>query len=256
MEVDDDLAPLHTGTTATIRATSLSGIANRYVSLTPGPNSSRRDRRRRAASAPTRPARRSTSTCSSTRSTPKTRKGLQNVDPRLGHLVRGRAARRPTRALKYFAAVPQQHHAADQRARARRGDASSASCSDTRGDRVGDRRAPRRPGRAGRATPTPRSRAIGDENASLDRALELLPSTLRKANTTFVNLRSTLDDLDQLVDESKPATKDLARFLRELRPLVREARPDGRRPARADPHARRRQRPDRADRRSSRGWRS
>ena len=68
-------------------------------------------------------------------------------------------------------------------------------------------------------------RAIGDESASLDRALELLPSTLRKANTTFVNLRSTLDDLQLLVDESKPATKDLARFLSELRPLVREARP-------------------------------
>ena len=50
-------------------------------------------------------------------------------------------------------------------------------------------------------------RAIGDQNVALDRALELLPSTLRKANTTFVNLRATLDDLDALVDESKPATK-------------------------------------------------
>ena len=53
----------------------------------------------------------------------------------------------------------------------------------------------------------------------------LLPDTLRKANTTFVNLRSTLDDLDKLVAVSKPATKDLAPFLRELRPLVHEAQP-------------------------------
>src|SRR5262245_4134075 len=37
--VDDDFAPLHEGTTATIRATSLSGIANRYIALTPGANS-------------------------------------------------------------------------------------------------------------------------------------------------------------------------------------------------------------------------
>ena len=48
MEVEDDLAPLHEGTTATIRATSLSGIANRYISLKPGANSEQRDRRRRA----------------------------------------------------------------------------------------------------------------------------------------------------------------------------------------------------------------
>jgi phospholipid/cholesterol/gamma-HCH transport system substrate-binding protein len=68
-------------------------------------------------------------------------------------------------------------------------------------------------------------RAIGDENVSLQRALELLPDTLRKANTTFVNLRNTLDDLDQLVDESKPNTKELAPFFRALRPLAREARP-------------------------------
>ena len=67
--------------------------------------------------------------------------------------------------------------------------------------------------------------AIAAENVALSRALELLPTTLRRANTTFVNLRATLDDLDVLVAESKPATKDLAPFLRELRPLVRDARP-------------------------------
>jgi phospholipid/cholesterol/gamma-HCH transport system substrate-binding protein len=53
----------------------------------------------------------------------------------------------------------------------------------------------------------------------------LLPTTLRRGNSTFVNLRATLDDLDPLVADSKPATKDLAPFLRELRPLLREARP-------------------------------
>jgi phospholipid/cholesterol/gamma-HCH transport system substrate-binding protein len=67
--------------------------------------------------------------------------------------------------------------------------------------------------------------AIGDESTALQRALTLLPGTLRKANTTFVNLRSTLDDLQTLVDESKPATKQLAPFFQKLRPLIREARP-------------------------------
>ena len=81
-------------------------------------------------------------------------------------------------------------------------------------------------------------RAIGDENVALQRALELLPDTLRKANTTFVNLRTTLDDLDKLVDESKPNTKELAPFFKALRPLVHEARPTVARPARSDPPAR------------------
>ena len=67
--------------------------------------------------------------------------------------------------------------------------------------------------------------AIADESTALDATLAALPTTLRKANTTFVNLRSTLADLTVLVDESKPATKDLAKWLRTLRPLIVAATP-------------------------------
>ncbi len=38
ISVDEAFAPLHEGTSATIRLTSLSGVANRYIALTPGPN--------------------------------------------------------------------------------------------------------------------------------------------------------------------------------------------------------------------------
>src|SRR3954452_20894347 len=37
VKVEEPYAPLREGTTAVIRLTSLSGIANRYISLTPGP---------------------------------------------------------------------------------------------------------------------------------------------------------------------------------------------------------------------------
>src|SRR5919109_1900385 len=37
--VDDQFAPLHEGTTATVRVISLPSIANRNISLHPGPNS-------------------------------------------------------------------------------------------------------------------------------------------------------------------------------------------------------------------------
>ena len=67
--------------------------------------------------------------------------------------------------------------------------------------------------------------AIAAENQSLAQALDLLPQTLRRGSTTFVNLRAALDDLDQLVDASGASTKDLAPFLRELTPLLREAKP-------------------------------
>src|SRR6185312_2572751 len=39
ISVQEPYAPLHEGTQAVVRLTSLSGIANRYVGLTPGPNS-------------------------------------------------------------------------------------------------------------------------------------------------------------------------------------------------------------------------
>src|SRR3954452_9204169 len=42
VQVEEPYAPLREGTTAVIRLTSLSGIANRYISLTPAPNSAKK----------------------------------------------------------------------------------------------------------------------------------------------------------------------------------------------------------------------
>ena len=67
--------------------------------------------------------------------------------------------------------------------------------------------------------------AIGSQNVALNTDLQLLPVTLRNANTTFVNLRNTLNDLDVLTNASKPATKRLAALFADLRPLVAEAIP-------------------------------
>jgi phospholipid/cholesterol/gamma-HCH transport system substrate-binding protein len=48
---------------------------------------------------------------------------------------------------------------------------------------------------------------------------------MRQSNTTFVNLRAALDDLDPLVETAKPATRDLAPFLAELGPVLSKAVP-------------------------------
>ncbi|MCW2990208.1 MAG: hypothetical protein JWM73_802 [Solirubrobacterales bacterium] len=67
--------------------------------------------------------------------------------------------------------------------------------------------------------------AIGKEKGALADAIAHFPAFMRRANTTFVNLRSTIDDLTPLVDESKPVAKKLRPFVRALRPLADQARP-------------------------------
>ena len=67
--------------------------------------------------------------------------------------------------------------------------------------------------------------ALAAEQAPLREAIGQLPDFMRRANTTFVNLRGTLDDLDPLVEDSKPVARELRPFLHQLRPLANDARP-------------------------------
>ena len=60
-------------------------------------------------------------------------------------------------------------------------------------------------------------KAIGDENVALAQALEFLPGTLRRANTTFVELRGALDELNELTNVTKPFADELAPFFRAAR---------------------------------------
>ena len=67
--------------------------------------------------------------------------------------------------------------------------------------------------------------AIGDRKERLAQSISMLPDFLRNANTTFVNLRAALDDLDPLVDASKPAARELRPFLATLRQAAADAVP-------------------------------
>jgi phospholipid/cholesterol/gamma-HCH transport system substrate-binding protein len=67
--------------------------------------------------------------------------------------------------------------------------------------------------------------AIAVEKGSLEQAVSELPPFMRRANTTFLNLRATLDDLDPLIEESAPVTPKLRAVLDELRPFARDATP-------------------------------
>lgn len=67
--------------------------------------------------------------------------------------------------------------------------------------------------------------ALASQKGALTESIESLPPFMRRANTTFVNLRAALDDVDPLVDASKPVARRLQPFLREARGLARDGRP-------------------------------
>jgi phospholipid/cholesterol/gamma-HCH transport system substrate-binding protein len=222
MTIDDDqLTPLNEGTTATVRAPSLSGIANRFVALNPGPDDGEEidDGGRIDADATAAPVDHD-QRCNTI--DPKTRKGLQQLIQGQATYIGGRS-REARKALEYLS--PALSSTSRLTKELVYDDvAFERFIVDT--SRVMDTIAQRRDDLSSLvANANATTGAIGDESESLREALGGLPTSLRKANTTFVNLRSTLDDLDPLVAESKPATRELAPFLRRLRPLVADARP-------------------------------
>jgi phospholipid/cholesterol/gamma-HCH transport system substrate-binding protein len=221
VKVEEPYAPLHEGTTAIIRLTSLSGIANRYVALTLGP-----DNARKLPEGATLDLTKTTTVVDLDQLfntlDAKTRGNLQNVVKGFATQYEGKG-KEVGQSAKYFnpllstSRVLASQLTEDEAALTRFLVNSSQAVT-----AIADRRSDL----SGLVTNTNETAgAIASENVAFNRALELLPTTLRRANTTFVNLRATLDDLDVLVAVSKPATKDLAPFLRQLRPLVREARP-------------------------------
>jgi len=69
------------------------------------------------------------------------------------------------------------------------------------------------------------TRALGNQKSALAESITRLPPFMRRANTTFVNLRSALNDVDPLVDASKPAAAQLQPFLAQARGFAADAKP-------------------------------
>jgi phospholipid/cholesterol/gamma-HCH transport system substrate-binding protein len=226
---DDNLAEievsveqqLHEGSTAVIRATSLSGVANHYISVSPGPNSN--------------PELEDGATLDLGQTTTEVDLDqLFNTFPNpvrraLGEFVRGNAAQFSNRGkeanqtFKYFGPALNRAGAfvrelnADQRL-FERFIVSSSKLSTALAERGNELS-------SAISNASTAFGAIASQNEALDRTLRLLPPFMRQTNTTFVNLRAALDDLDPLVETAKPATKNLASFLSELRPVLSKAVP-------------------------------
>jgi phospholipid/cholesterol/gamma-HCH transport system substrate-binding protein len=67
--------------------------------------------------------------------------------------------------------------------------------------------------------------ALGRQKEALADSVDRLPPFLRRANSTFVDLRAALDDVDPLVDAAKPVAVRLQPFLAQARGFARDGAP-------------------------------
>jgi len=212
---------LHEGTTAVIRNPSLSNVAGRYISLSPGPDNAPElsEDEPLAGDSTTTPV--DLDQLFNTLDE-RTRKGLQEVIQGFAGIYAGKGEE-ANETYKYFAPALS---STDRLLRKLGADQQVFTDFIVDTSKVVTAIAERRDdltdlvGNANTALG-----AIAEQNAAFDRSLQLLPPTLRQANTTFVNLRAALDDIDPLVNTAKPATKDLEPFLERLRPVLKRAVP-------------------------------
>jgi len=226
---DDNLAEievsveqqLHEGTTAVIRATSLSGVANHYVAISPGPNSNAELDDGATLGLGDTTTEVDLDQFINTFPTP--------VRRALGQFIQGNAdqfrdrGEDANRTFKYFGPALNRTGAflgelnKDQKLLERFVVSSSklATAVAQRGPQLS----------SAVSNASQAFGAIASQNEALDQTLRLLPPFMRQSNTTFVNLRAALDDLDPLVETAKLATKNLAPFLAELRPVLSKAVP-------------------------------
>lgn len=221
LEVSDEYAPLHEGTTMTQRRESLAGVGNGYISVNPGPNN-----RPEIADGARIGSDRTTSVVNIDQFysmfDADTRKSLRTLIRQASASIDGKG-RKANEAFKYLGPAL--------------GSSSSVIGELTADQEVFERfiidssrlataLADRRDDLAALVSNADTAAgAVARENAALSEAIDELPSTLRTANTTFVNLRKSLDTLDPLVKEMEPAADALDPFLEDLRPVLKDGRP-------------------------------
>jgi phospholipid/cholesterol/gamma-HCH transport system substrate-binding protein len=221
IHVDSSLTPLHEGTVATVRVPSLSSVANRYIVLSPGPNSN-----------PALPAG-ATLTGNASKEVvdldqlfntldPKTRKGLQGFIQGTAEQYVG-AGPQLGQSVDYFApALTATDHVFSELVRDQPTFTNFLLETAKAVTTIGARQQALT-SLIGNTDTT--FQAIGSQQAQLAQGLRQLPVTLRQGNRTFAELPSTFQALKKLVDTSRPTTKPLTSLLEHLRPLLNTATP-------------------------------
>ena len=218
---DDDYQPLRRGTRVMIKQSSLSGIANRYVDLHVGPANGEEIEDGGVIGTD------ATDTAVEIDQIfalfdERTRKGLQDFFTGSAEMLegRGKELRQGVRYLNPAFSTGSRlfQELTRDEALLERFLVDSATLVNTLASRRDDLT-----GVVGNLNAT--FGALGRQQDALAESVERLPPFMRRANTTFVNLRAALDDVDPFVDASKPAVRELGPFLDEARLFVRDGEP-------------------------------
>ncbi len=218
---DDDYQPLRRGTRVMIKQSSLSGIANRYVDLHVGPANGEEIEDGGVIGTD------ETDTAVEIDQIfalfdERTRKGLQDFFTGSAEMLegRGKELRRGVHYLNPAFSTGSRlfQELTRDEALLERFLVDSATLVNTLASRRDDLT-----GVVGNLNAT--FGALGRQQDALAESVERLPPFMRRANTTFVNLRAALDDVDPFVDASKPAVRELGPFLDQARLFVRDGEP-------------------------------
>jgi phospholipid/cholesterol/gamma-HCH transport system substrate-binding protein len=221
IHIDSSLVPLHAGTVAQVRVPSLTTIANRYIELSPGPNSN--------------PALPPGSKLPATATRPvtdldqlfdtlngKTRAGLQQFIQGTAeqYVGQSRNLRATTELFPPF--LTSTSHFFSELAREEPTftnflveTAKAVTTIGARKEQLSDLI----------ENQNTAFTAIGRVQSQLARGLKQLPVTLRQGNKTFAELPSSLAALTALVQASRPTTVPLTTLFEHLRPLLNTATP-------------------------------
>lgn len=213
---DDELVPLHAGTRAWVRQSSLSGVANRYIALEPGANDQpalpdggvirARD---------TQPVVELDAVIATLDA--QTREDFQRFVRGNAQIYRGRedALNRGLAVLEPAVGQLEQTFAELTRDRAafERFVVAGGSWVAAVADRAPDLE-------AGLASAATTARAFADERVALSEFLRAAPATLRRTTGTLRRARGTLDRLVPTAVEARPVAPRLARFLADLDPAL------------------------------------
>ena len=219
--VDDDYAPLRRGTKAIVKQTSLSGIANRYIDLELGPQTGASiDDGGRLGPDETEAAVEIDQIFNLLNG--KTRKSLKGVLKGSATMLRGRGRdiQRGTRYLNPALSTGSRLFGELTR------DTPLLERFLVDSSRLVTALSARENDLAGVVSNlNTTTRALGNQKDALAESVDLLPPFMRRANTTFVNLRAALNDVDPLVTAAKPVARKLGPFLNEARGFASGARP-------------------------------